>query len=47
MSLLPDNSPNPEELTENFHDNKTKNNWLFKSIETLNEREKLLLNLGN
>ena len=43
MSLLKDNSPNPQELTENYYDNKAKINWLSKAVETLNYREKIII----
>ena len=45
LSLLPDNTANPEEVTENYFDNKTKSNWLNKAIETLNDREKIIIQL--
>ena len=32
LSLLPDNSDNPESLTESINDGKVKNTWLLKSI---------------
>jgi RNA polymerase sigma-32 factor len=44
MSLLPDNSPNPEERSENFYDNKSKKNWLNKALDTLSDREKIIIN---
>ena len=43
MSLLPDSSKNPEEVTESYFDNKSKNNWLFKAIDKLNDREKFII----
>tara|TARA_B110000438_G_C15811564_1_gene649882 strand:- start:1438 stop:2304 length:867 start_codon:yes stop_codon:yes gene_type:complete len=43
MSLLPDLSANPEETTEKFHDTKEKNNWLKKAIDTLTDREKIIV----
>jgi RNA polymerase sigma-32 factor len=43
MSLLKDNSPNPQELTENYYDNKAKINWLSKAVETLSYREKIII----
>ena len=45
LSLLPDNTANPEEVTENYFDNKTKSNWLINAIETLNDREKTIIKL--
>jgi len=43
MSLLPDNSPNPQETTETFYDTKEKNNWLNNAIDTLTDREKIII----
>jgi RNA polymerase sigma-32 factor len=43
MSLLPDNSKNPEELAEMYFDNKSKTDWLMKAIEQLSEREKIII----
>ena len=43
MSLLEDKSANPEELTETYFDNKKKTNWLKKAIETLTNREKIII----
>jgi len=43
LSLLPDNSDNPEELAEKFYDNRSKNNWLSSAIETLTDREKIII----
>ena len=43
MSLLPDNSPNPQETTEIFYDTKEKNNWLNNAIDTLTDREKIII----
>jgi len=43
MSMLPDTSKNPEELTESFYDSKSKKDWLMQAIETLNFREKLII----
>ena len=45
MSFLEDDSANPEELTESFYDNKSKKNWLFEAIDTLSEREKIIIKL--
>ncbi|SVE40251.1 uncharacterized protein METZ01_LOCUS493105, partial [marine metagenome] len=42
-SLLQDDSDNPEVLTEKYFDNKTKTNWLMKAIETLTDREKIII----
>jgi RNA polymerase sigma-32 factor len=43
MSLLPDNSPNPQETTEIFYDTKEKNNWLNNAIDTVTDREKIII----
>ena len=43
MSLLPDTSPNPEELSEEYNDSKSKKDWINKAIETLSEREKIII----
>ena len=43
MSLLPDDSPNPEELAENNVDNKHKKNWLEIAINTLSDREQTII----
>ena len=43
MSLLPDNSKNPEEITQNYKDGSLKSKWLKKSINTLTEREKIII----
>ena len=43
MSLLADNSPNPEEITETVIDNKTRHTWLLKAVESLNDREKEII----
>ena len=43
ISLLPDKSPNPEEITENIHDNKSKVDWLKKAVTSLNDREKVII----
>jgi RNA polymerase sigma-32 factor len=43
LSLLPDNSDNPEELAEKFYDSRSKNNWLSSAIETLTDREKIII----
>ena len=43
ISLLADTSPNPEEITETIVDNKSKHDWLFKAIETLNDREREII----
>ena len=44
MTLLPDNRMNREEATEEYNDNKIKSTWLKKSIDTLSDREKIIIN---
>ena len=43
MSFMPDEKPNPQDITETYFDNKSKKNWLLEAIETLNEREKTII----
>ena len=43
ISLLPDESSSPEKLIEDINDNKSKKNWLNLAIETLSEREKIII----
>jgi RNA polymerase sigma-32 factor len=43
MSMLPDNSKNPEDLAENYYDSKSKTNWLSEAIEKLSNREKIII----
>ena len=43
MSLLPDNSPNPLDLAEDYYDKKSKISWLTKAVDTLNYREKIII----
>ena len=43
MSLLQDDSPNPEDVVENFNDGKLKKEFIYKAISTLNEREKIII----
>ena len=45
MSLLPDDRPNPEESFEDFNDKNIKKDFINKAIETLNEREKIIIRL--
>ena len=45
MSLLPDERQNPEEIYEDFNDINVKKNYISKAIETLNDREKTIINL--
>ena len=43
MSLLPDESKNPQELAQKFYDDKSKKKWLLSSIDRLTEREKVII----
>ena len=43
LSMLEDNSDNPEKLTESYYDNKSKMSWLKSALETLNDREKTII----
>ncbi len=45
MSLLADERENPEETYEEFNDKKIKKDFIKKAIDTLNEREKTIINL--
>ena len=45
MSLLADESDNPEEVLENYNDSKVKKDFILAAIETLNEREKKIIKL--
>ncbi len=45
MSLLADERENPEESFEELNDKKIKNNYINKAIDTLNEREKIIIRL--
>ena len=45
MSLLPDERQNPEEIYEDFNDKNVKKNYIARAIETLNDREKIIINL--
>ena len=45
MSLLADDRPNPEESLEDFNDKNIKKDFINKAIETLNEREKIIIRL--
>ena len=44
MSLVADERENPEEVFEEFNDNKVKKRYINAAIDTLNEREKKLSN---
>jgi len=43
LSILPDDSINPEDLTESYHDGKAKKNWLIQAIDTLSDREQIII----
>ena len=45
MSLLADDRENPEEVYENFNDNKVKKDFIHAAIDTLNDREKKIITL--
>ena len=45
MSLLADERQNPEETFEEFNDKNIKKDFINKAINTLNEREKTIINL--
>ena len=45
MSLLADDRQNPEESYEDFNDKKVKKDYIAAAIDTLNDREKTIINL--
>ena len=45
MSLLADERQNPEEVYEDFKDKSLKNEYINKAIDTLNDREKIIIKL--
>ncbi len=45
MTLLADERQNPEEVYEDFKDNKVKKNFIHAAIDTLNDREKTIIRL--
>ena len=45
MSLLADERQNPEEVYEDFNDKKVKKDFIHAALNTLNEREKVIINL--
>ena len=45
MSLLADDRQNPEESFEDFNDNKIKKEFINEAIDTLNDREKIIIKL--
>ncbi len=45
MSLLADDRQNPEETYEDFNDKSVKKDFINKAIDTLNEREKIIIRL--
>ena len=44
ISLLKDNSPTQDDIFQNLNDTQLKQKWIFKSINTLNEREQFIIN---
>ena len=45
LSLLADERDNPEEVFESFNDLSVKKNYIHEAINTLNDREKTIINL--
>ena len=45
MSLLSDDRDNPEEVYEDYNDNKIKKEFINNAINTLNERERKIIKL--
>ena len=45
MSLLADERQNPEETYEDFNDKKIKKDFINEAIDTLNDREKIIIKL--
>ena len=45
MSLLSDERPNPEDVYEEFNDRNVKINYINNALNTLNDREKTIINL--
>ena len=43
LSMLEDDSDNPEKLTESYYDNKSKMSWLKIALEKLTDREKIII----
>jgi RNA polymerase sigma-32 factor len=43
LSMLEDDSDNPEKITESYYDNKSKMSWLKSALETLTDREKTII----
>ena len=43
MSLLPDDSMNREEIVEKQFDNKSKSSWILKALESLTDREQIII----
>ena len=44
ISLLKDDSPTQDDIFQNLNDTQLKQKWIFKSINTLNEREQFIIN---
>jgi RNA polymerase sigma-32 factor len=45
LSMLEDNSDNPEKIAESHYDNKSKMSWLKSALDTLTDREKIIIKL--
>ena len=45
LSMLEDNSDNPEKIAESHYDNKSKMSWLKSALDTLTDREKTIIKL--
>lgn len=45
MDMLPDDRPDPEQVVLFMKDNATRNKWLAKAINTLNEREQHIIQM--
>ncbi len=45
MGLLADDRKNPEEVFEDFKDQKVKKNYIYAAIDTLNDREKKIIHM--
>jgi RNA polymerase sigma-32 factor len=45
LSMLEDDSESPEKLAESHYDNKSKMSWLKSALDTLTDREKIIIKL--
>ena len=43
LSMLEDNSDNPEKIAESHYDNESKRSWLKSALDTLTDREKTII----